>query len=74
MPGDGRRVSWHQNASYGPLTPSKAVTAWVTIDDVDATNGAMQIIPGSHRQGKITFEESKPDERNVLNQTVRNAE
>ena len=26
MPGDGKRVSWHQDASYWPLTPSKAVT------------------------------------------------
>src|SRR5436190_19633253 len=26
MPGDGKRVSWHQDARYWPLTPSKAVT------------------------------------------------
>ena len=24
MPGDGKRVSWHQDASYWPLTPSKS--------------------------------------------------
>jgi len=23
LPGDGKRVSWHQDASYWPLTPSK---------------------------------------------------
>src|SRR5260370_532615 len=28
MPGDGKRVSWHQDSSYWPLTPSMAVTAW----------------------------------------------
>ncbi len=74
MPGDGQQVSWHQDASYWPLTPSRAVTAWLAIDDVDAENGAMQIIPGSHRHGQIAFDESNPDERNVLNQTIRNAE
>jgi Phytanoyl-CoA dioxygenase (PhyH) len=26
MPGDGKRVSWHQDASYWPLTPSKTAT------------------------------------------------
>ena len=28
-PGDGKRVSWHQDASYWPLSPSKTVTAWL---------------------------------------------
>ena len=74
MPGDGKQVSWHQDASYWPLNPSKAVTAWLAIDDVDSQNGAMQIIPSSHRQGQIAFHESEPSEHNVLNQTVRNAE
>jgi hypothetical protein len=27
MPGDGKRGFWHQDASYWPLTPSKAGTA-----------------------------------------------
>src|ERR1700677_2306508 len=35
MPGDGKRVSWHQDASYWPLTPSKAVTVWLAIDDAN---------------------------------------
>ena len=26
LPGDGKRVSWHQDASFWPLTPSKTVT------------------------------------------------
>ena len=39
MPGDVQRVSWHQDASYWPLTPSKVVTIWLAIDDVDEENG-----------------------------------
>ena len=43
MPGDGKRVSWHQDASYWPLTPSKAVTVWLAIDDADAENACMRL-------------------------------
>lgn len=70
MPGDGKRVSWHQDASYWPLTPSQTVTVWLAIDHADLENGAMQVIPGSHRHGQIVFEHSSPEESNVLNQTV----
>ena len=71
MPGDGKRVSWHQDASYWPLTPAKTVTVWLAIDDADEENAAMQVIPGSHRHGQIDFEPSGAEEGNVLNQTVR---
>ena len=74
MPGDGKRVSWHQDASYWPLSPSKTVTAWLAIDDADEENGAMQVVPGSHLHGQVAFEESAADENNVLYQTVNNAE
>lgn len=73
MPGESKRVSWHQDASYWPLTPSKTVTVWLAIDDADEENGAMQVIPGSHRHGQIDFERSDADENNVLNQTVQDA-
>jgi non-heme Fe2+,alpha-ketoglutarate-dependent halogenase len=74
LPGDGKRVSWHQDASYWPLSPSKVATVWLAIDDVDADNAAMQVIPGSHRLAQLPFSESGKDESNVLNQTVRDAE
>jgi len=74
LPGDGKRVSWHQDASYWPLTPSKVVTAWLAIDDVDLENGAMQVIPGSHLNAQVAFAESGEDENNVLHQTVHDPE
>ena len=74
LPGDGKRVSWHQDASYWPLSPSKVVSAWLAIDDVDESNAAMQIIPGSHLNAQVPFAESAPEEQNVLNQTVSNPE
>ena len=45
LPGDPKRVSWHQDASYWPLTPSRVVSAWPAIDDTDIANSAMQVIP-----------------------------
>jgi non-heme Fe2+,alpha-ketoglutarate-dependent halogenase len=73
MPGDGKQVSWHQDASYWPLTPSRTVTVWLAIDDTDEGNAAMQLIPRSHTHGQIEFETSDVTEQNVLNQTVRDA-
>jgi non-heme Fe2+,alpha-ketoglutarate-dependent halogenase len=70
MPGDGKRVSWHQDSSYWPLTPSKAVTAWLAIDNASVENACMRYIPASHRLGHLTYTLSENDEANVLNQTV----
>ena len=73
-PTDGKRVNWHQDASYWPLTPSKVITVWLAIDDVDEDNAPMQFIPGSHLHGQIPFEHSKPEDNNVLGQSVRNSD
>ncbi len=70
MPRDGKRVSWHQDASYWPLTPSKTVTVWLAIDDSDTENACMRFIPGSHLYGHLTWQLSEDDEGNVLNQTI----
>ena len=69
-PGDQKQVSWHQDASYWPLTPSKVVTVWLAIDDVKVENGPMTVIPGSHLHGQIPFEHSTEQEQNVLGQSV----
>jgi len=74
MPGDGKRVAWHQDASYWPLTPSKAVTVWLAIDDADVENACMRFIPGTHLLGHLTYRLSENDEANVLNQTVEGIE
>jgi hypothetical protein len=74
MPHDGKAVAWHQDASYWPLSPSKAVTAWLAIDDADCENACMRFIAGSHHVGHLTFRPSSPEDHNVLNQTVDNPE
>ena len=74
MPGDGKRVSWHQDSSYWPLTPSMAVTAWLAIDDATIENACMRYIPGTHHLGHLTYSLKENDDANVLNQTVEGAE
>lgn len=74
MPHDGKRVSWHQDASFWPMSPSKTVTVWLAIDDADVENACMRFVPGSHHHGHLTYHLSEDSENNVLNQTVTNAE
>lgn len=74
MPGDGKTVAWHQDASYWPLSPTKAVTVWLAIDDADTENGCMRFIAGSHHSGHLTYRPSDSTEHNVLNQTIENPE
>jgi hypothetical protein len=74
MPGDGKRVSWHQDASYWPLTPSKTVTVWLAIDDADVGNACMRYLAGTHWHGHLTYTLTEDDDSNVLNQTVRDAD
>ena len=73
LPGDGKKVSWHQDASYWPLSKSRVVSAWLAIDDVDEGNSAMHVIPGSHKRAQLAFADSWPPEENVLNQVVEDA-
>lgn len=74
MPHDGKAVAWHQDASYWPLSPSKALTVWLAIDDADVANACMKFISGSHHVGHLTYRPSDSSEHNVLNQTVENPE
>lgn len=72
MPRDGKAVAWHQDASYWPLTPSKAVTAWLAVDDADIENACMRFVAGSHHFGHLTYRPSSAADHNVLDQTIDN--
>ncbi|MDJ0866551.1 MAG: phytanoyl-CoA dioxygenase family protein [Myxococcota bacterium] len=55
-PHSERDVAWHQdvgptNGGYFPDgSPVPTVSTWMALDEVTAANGAMQVIPGSHRE------------------------
>lgn len=72
MPGDGKHVPWHQDASYWPLTPARTVTVWLAIDDADPENAAMQFLPGTHRLGPLEWK--RTDKIAVLDQEIVSAE
>ncbi|HZG55048.1 phytanoyl-CoA dioxygenase family protein [Paenibacillus sp.] len=46
-------VAWHQDAYYWPLSPHHSVTVWLAFTDVDEENGAMKVIPKTHKAGLI---------------------
>ena len=42
-------VPWHQDNTYWPsVRGTDVVSVWLAIDDADAENSAMMVIPGSH--------------------------
>ena len=45
---NGDTVFWHQDNAYWQCQPANLVSCWLTLDDVDVTNGAMHVLPGSH--------------------------
>jgi len=56
VPGKNEEVPWHQdvgakNGGYYPDgRPVPSVTCWMALDRVNAQNGAVQVLPGSHRR------------------------
>ena len=67
----GGRYSLHQDYPYWvgvAEQPENLVTAWVALDDSTIANGALEVIPGSHKQGRVpgkqggmAFEENEID-------------
>ncbi len=50
-PSAGRPTPPHQDGYYFMLTPCEAVTMWLALDDVDADNGCVRYVRGSHNCG-----------------------
>jgi phytanoyl-CoA hydroxylase len=46
----GSVVDWHQDLTYYPLTNTDSVTALFYLDDADASNGCLQVIPRAHHR------------------------
>ncbi len=51
--GTGDYVPWHQDSPYWNLSTDEVVSVWVAVSDVSTANGAMEVVPGSHRGGRI---------------------
>ncbi|MCL4520241.1 MAG: phytanoyl-CoA dioxygenase family protein [Firmicutes bacterium] len=53
MPGDSKPTPWHQDLPFWPMEEPQALSFWITVDDVDETNGCMMFVPKSQRAGKL---------------------
>jgi phytanoyl-CoA hydroxylase len=49
--GIGQPTPPHQDGFYFMLDPCEAVTIWLALDEVDAENGCVRYVTGSHRLG-----------------------
>jgi ectoine hydroxylase-related dioxygenase (phytanoyl-CoA dioxygenase family) len=63
---DGLAVKWHQDNTYWPsVNGTDVVTVWLAIDDVDAENGCMKVIPSTHA-GYPELERAFTDGKDLL--------
>ena len=51
-------VSWHQDSTYWGLDPADVITAWVAFSDSNAANGAMRVMPGTHKLDQVTHRDT----------------
>ena len=65
----GKPVLWHQDAAYWNLEPMNVVTLWLAVDDSDAENGCLRVVPGSHKR-EIEQMRDRPDIESVLGSEV----
>jgi phytanoyl-CoA hydroxylase len=49
LPGSQTEVGYHQDFAYTPHTNDDIVTALLFLDEVTAENGALMVVPGSHK-------------------------
>ena len=63
----GKKIPWHQDGTYWPINPKATCSVWIAITDVDETNGCMQFIPKSHKNGTLPhLQEDKVKEEGEL--------
>lgn len=55
----GKGVAMHQDLHYLPTEPPTLMACWIALNDTDAGNGGLCIVPGSHTSG--LFEATKND-------------
>jgi len=55
----GKATPPHQDGFYHKLEPNESVTFWIPVDAVDAGNGCLRYLPGSHRKGLRHHEQSE---------------
>jgi non-heme Fe2+,alpha-ketoglutarate-dependent halogenase len=58
-------VSWHQDSTYWGLSTPDVVTAWVALTPSNKSNGAMEVVPGTHLWDQVPHRDTF-DRHNLL--------
>jgi len=71
--GHGKRVPWHEDSYYWKhmLDPIDVVTIWLAIDPSNKENGAMKVIPATHRRTKDSEYEPVDATINVFQSEIK---
>ena len=59
-PAGARGQELHQDNFYLRVKPGTCLAAWLAVDDVDAGNGGMKVVPGSHREDVACPQKADP--------------
>ncbi|MDA0989587.1 MAG: phytanoyl-CoA dioxygenase family protein [Verrucomicrobia bacterium] len=65
----GAPTQWHQDNIWWHADPPNVLTIWIALDDVDANNGAVRYIPGSHHhlvEAELEVHDPKAGTYNML--------
>ena len=65
-PNDPAYVAWHQDSYYWGLDPADVLSAWVAFAPSTIENGAMQVLPGSHKDRQFPHAKSPPGSTNMI--------
>lgn len=55
---DKNFVSWHQDSTYWGLEPPDIVTAWVALSESTPANGAMRVVPDTHKMDQVAHRDT----------------
>ncbi|WP_114558539.1 phytanoyl-CoA dioxygenase family protein [Desertihabitans aurantiacus] len=60
-PPAARGQALHQDNAFLQAHPETCLAAWIAVDDCDAENGALKVVPGSHRIQILCLEPADSD-------------
>ncbi len=65
-PGGSETVSWHQDSYYWDMEPDDVCVVWVALVASTQENGAMKVVPGTHKQPTAPHHASPEGSSNML--------
>ncbi len=60
LAGGGTSTHWHQDNFYFGTDSPDVLSCGIYLQDADADNGCLQVVPGSHRDGQIVEHQRDP--------------